>query len=176
MNKNKIVFVLLFLVIFCCFSPKLLYSYDFDPIEIQIINGRFDELANIYHTQNGDKFKELYNKIKTFDLYDIGSYYMEPEILNTDFSNSIKRKFNITNDIDIFAIQIKLCYFIVLAYYCNVGDPEGGSYYAFLEGLSDDLLIKLSFCIASENKLGGSRYLLDIINWIGYMWGAIRRG
>jgi len=101
---------------------------------------------------------------------------MEPEILNTDFGNSIKKVINVTNDIDIFAMQIKMCYYIVLAYYYYKGDPDGSNYYGYVGGVAYDLLVNLSFCLGSENDLGKSKYFLDITTWIGHMYGAIQRG
>ena len=179
--KQNIFFLICFLVVlFNC--PNEIFAYEFDAMEIQIVNANYNELRSIRRSNSREIFISLYYKIENLNLV-INTFYSQYIVIDQDFSNSIRSTFNVNNDDDVLAISIKLYYFLKFIYLEEQyyrgelsGYPKINLWVDLLEINENYIFSDLIIALYSNNRLGANQYFLDIVNFAAEMHAAIMRG
>jgi hypothetical protein len=178
-------FFLVFLVVFFIGSSAKIFSYEFDPMEIQIINSRFD-----IRPEEGWGYDFIYDGISLSNSIDSEKLYTRLEeicagFFNTplmisnwhlhlnpsrqDFINSIKETFHVENNDDVIAVVIKLYYFVKIRYLINYyyANFDWHSHQPLYEEL-DYIIIMLAYLFRGNNNLIRNENFLDILNYAVY--------
>jgi hypothetical protein len=187
--KNSVsLFLVVFLSTIIC---RAVYSYEFDPIEIEIINTPQSE------NRNDISLRLMYLKLKRDNILNLAKKHNDNKVFSSvnnffdlffdktdDFYISVKETFNTVDENDIRAIGIKLVYFVKICCIVYGIDYSTGKYITDTDYRSsgqdiDDIWFTMGVLanyLFRINKLGQNKYFLDIINFAGDMRIGIERG